>query len=272
MGKEYPSQGSSSPPVAALASRYQRGWGIVIDSNHGLDSGHRLSWPGMHRALVLYKQRFGHCDVPDDGGLLQKWVENQRVKRLPSATWADRIQDLGFSLRLSDPKPRTGGSTIMDGRGMGNGARGQQEGQRGGPEIGGKGESWEARLAELLKFKSKYGHCDVPSKWQGCLQTQGARGRKARGTKRSTDTNSGAEKGKMCKLSIWVHNQRLLQHRGELSPSREGRLHAIGFKFRLRKRCVLGCGWLGVMGWRRGVWASSSAGANLSNVIKPIQG
>lgn len=78
---------------------------------------------------------------------------------------------------------------------------------------------WQQRIAELVKFKSKYGHCDVPSKWQfGGL--------------------SGGEEVVSYELSIWVHNQRLLHHKGQMPVDRVAELLTIGFNFRLRRRQV----------------------------------
>lgn len=82
------------------------------------------------------------------------------------------------------------------------------------------GDTWDMRFAQLLKFREKYGHTDVPSRWQ------------------TTDAQRmiGRNKTESVELSTWVHNQRLLQHRGALFISRAEKLAEIGFNFRLRKR------------------------------------
>jgi Helicase associated domain. len=62
--------------------------------------------------------------------------------------------------------------------------------------------SFEARLGQLLEFKSKHGHCNVPKNWA---------------------VNQG--------LSKWVGMQRINYRRGDMSAEHQVRLEAIGFDF-----------------------------------------
>lgn len=125
--------------------------------------------------------------------------------RMPSATWADRILGLGFEgVRRHDK------SSIA----LIPGNWGVEKSRKRERNPG----AWDTKFAELLKFRDKYGHTDVPSKWHSTTEV-----RKMNKTESS-------------ELSTWVHNQRLLQHRGELISSRVEKLVGIGFNFRLRRR------------------------------------
>jgi len=63
---------------------------------------------------------------------------------------------------------------------------------------------WEKQYEELLKFKARFGHCNVPYK------------------------------GKLRRLGCWVFNQRILQRKGLLSSSRKRRLDEADFMWQVR--------------------------------------
>jgi len=64
------------------------------------------------------------------------------------------------------------------------------------------GVPWDERYGELKRYKDKHGHCNVSRSW-----TESPR------------------------LSNWVHNQRSLGNRGQLSLERKARLDALGFNW-----------------------------------------
>jgi hypothetical protein len=78
--------------------------------------------------------------------------------------------------------------------------------------AGGEGSSWEKRFAELLEFRSKHGHCEVPQNY-----------------KENTS------------LGIWVNKQRMEQKlriegkNSSLNDARLQRLESVGFRWAKRK-------------------------------------
>eukprot|EP00804_Cyclotella_cryptica_P011990 CCRYP_004468-RA/>CCRYP_004468-RA protein AED:0.11 eAED:0.11 QI:403/0.75/0.8/1/0.5/0.4/5/185/622 len=77
---------------------------------------------------------------------------------------------------------------------------------------GGEGSSWEKRFAELLEFRAKFGHCEVPQNYK--------------------DNTS---------LGIWVNKQRMEQKNrmegknSSLNDLRMQRLESVGFRWAKRK-------------------------------------
>jgi hypothetical protein len=67
-------------------------------------------------------------------------------------------------------------------------------------------DPWERRFQELVKFKQKSGHCNVPIRWSENRQ-----------------------------LGQWVENQRKFYSDGKLSKDRFQRLRNIGFRFKPRE-------------------------------------
>ena len=63
-------------------------------------------------------------------------------------------------------------------------------------------ELWENRFSELVRFKEKHGHCNVPPGWS-----------------------------EFPKLGNWVNTQRASYRRGSLTEERHRRLEKIGFRF-----------------------------------------
>lgn len=80
------------------------------------------------------------------------------------------------------------------------------------PTVGGEGSSWEKRFAELVEFKAKHGHCEVPQNYK--------------------DNTS---------LGIWVNKQRMEQKlrvegkNSSLNDVRLQRLESVGFRWAKRK-------------------------------------
>ena len=97
----------------------------------------RAQWWETHfRELQVFKKRLGHCNVPKDwpaNPALGNWVSTQRTQRreLPLGR-RRRLDQLGFTWQLILMSPR---------------------------------KRWEERYQELVAFKKRFGHCDVPAGW-----------------------------------------------------------------------------------------------------------
>ena len=93
------------------------------------------SWLRICGNLTAFKEIYGNCDVPfkwEDNPGLGIWVSNQRIKyknKILSSECVMRLEQLGF---VWDPLSA----------------------------------AWEEMFADLTAYKGKYGHCDVPSKWE----------------------------------------------------------------------------------------------------------
>jgi hypothetical protein len=94
------------------------------------------AWEEMFAALVAFKAKHGHCNVPKRGAehkTLGIWVSVQRkaqrnaLTRMTPARKA-RLDALGFEWDLLET-------------------------------------AWEEMFAALVAFKAKHGHCNVPQKW-----------------------------------------------------------------------------------------------------------
>ncbi|MFH2120305.1 MAG: Helicase associated domain protein [Pseudomonadota bacterium] len=92
------------------------------------------NWNELFTALLKFKEKIGHCNVPRDwpeNPDLSYWVSTQREnyrKRLLSPDRIERLEQIGFVW-----------DTIR--------------------------HSWEENYSALIEFKSATGHCDVPDKW-----------------------------------------------------------------------------------------------------------
>lgn len=102
-------------------------------------------WERKFRLLSEFRERHGHCNVPPHeksyGGLL-KWMAVQRTARKDGVLREDhfrRLGDLGLDWSVAAVEEESK----------------EMAAQR-----------WEARFAELLSFKERFGHCDVSSHWE----------------------------------------------------------------------------------------------------------
>jgi hypothetical protein len=85
--------------------------------------------------LVKYKEKNGHCNVPTKNGSLGEWISHQRSLFKSKKLKADRYEKLvgiGFAF----------------------------EGVKKEPDN----VKWNERYMELVKYKQKNGHCNVPFK------------------------------------------------------------------------------------------------------------
>lgn len=136
-----------------------------------------IRWRELFARLKQYHLTYGHADVPHgwrDDPQLAAWVSNQRDRHkkgiLSEAEFA-MLNDLGLTWKSRD--------------------------------VG----TWEDRLAEVVAFKAKHGHCEIPTVLR-----------------------------ENRKLGRFVNAMRSDRNRGTLSADRIAKLDAIGFVWASRKR------------------------------------
>lgn len=191
------------------------------------------AWEMNFAALIQFKNREGHCRVPQDrienGISLGTWVSNQRAKRKKmSIEYRQRLDDVGFvwdplvtqwedGLRLLRQYVKREGSCRVhskhqeDGFKLGAWVIHQRQSKSKMPvaqrekldELGFvwsiRDSIWEQGFAALKTFRSREGHCRVPDR----VVLDGF------------------------PLGIWVRTQR--HPRGNMSEERRQRLDDLGF-------------------------------------------
>ncbi|MCX6907067.1 MAG: helicase associated domain-containing protein, partial [Verrucomicrobia bacterium] len=144
-------------------------------------------WEARYAELLRYKQAHGNCDVPDvwkENPTLGRWVSRQRQLKKQDGLSQERmtmLEEIGFNWGTSKRASKLGTS---------KGAR----------------KPWEARYAELLRYKQAHGNCDVPTEWK-----------------------ENPELGK------WISNQRKLKKGGYLPQEQMRMLEEIGFNWGARE-------------------------------------
>jgi len=129
------------------------------------------AWAARIADLLGYRARFGHCRVPrrwKENPQLGKWVCEQRQaywEGRMQASRQQRLQWLGFNWCI------------------------------------GYGE-WEARLQELVEYRARFGHCNVPKTWEENRP-----------------------------LGAWVVAQRRRHMAATLDRPKQQRLHWLGFEW-----------------------------------------
>jgi hypothetical protein len=130
------------------------------------------SWEAHLAELADYRKLYGHCRVPArclENPVLANWVQFQRFSRKRgklSAKRLDRLNALGF---VWEP--------------------------RNDPSM-----EWDHRFAQLVAFRRRFGHCQVPYPWP-----------------------------RLPALGVWVKSLREQQQAGTLSPEHRARLDEIHF-------------------------------------------
>ena len=142
------------------------------------------TWERPFAELSAYRRRRGHCHLPSRSQKyrsLGHWVNYQRVLmrsgRL-SAERKQRLEQIGFDWVARGRSVEFRDSTYWNSK-------------------------WDRMLAKLARFKRRFGHCFVPTGWQGNPR-----------------------------LGPWVSRQRQLKQRGLLSKERQRKLEALGFDWR----------------------------------------
>ena len=130
-------------------------------------------WSSRFDELVRYKTKHGDCNVTFSQANLGKWVNRQRVAYKVNSLAQDRIDRLS-SIGFKWAQKATKGGT--------------------GPRV-----PWETRFNEVVQYKTKNGHCNVP-------QSQG-------------------------QLGTWVRHQRKAYKANSLARNRIDQLNSIGFEW-----------------------------------------
>jgi hypothetical protein len=151
--------------------------GFVFEA--GAETGLRKAenearWEKSFAALIEFKRIQGHFHVPRRGaanGTLGVWVQNLRRQKRRGRLREDRrrrLEEAQFTWAYESP-------------------------------------NWDRKFEELLAYKKRFGHCDVPARWPENRP-----------------------------LAHWVDNQRCWRRRGELRQDRIQRLDDIGFSWSTR--------------------------------------
>jgi hypothetical protein len=192
----------------------------------------------MLAELKRYKERFGHCNVPQgwrENPELGSWISNLRTARKnggPSAELKAQLDELGFiwntneylvEMMLAELKQfeeRFGHCNVPDkweeNRRLASWMSKVRQRQKKGTlsvdlkdrldELGfiwdTRDHRWETRYAELKHYKQRFGDCDVPFAWP-----------------------------ENTKLANWVGHQRAFHKSGMLSCTRKKQLDALGFEW-----------------------------------------
>jgi hypothetical protein len=202
-----------------------------------------INWNAKYSELKLFKERFNHCDVPQqwkENPSLGSWVIRQRTyKEYLSPDRITQLDKLGFKWSLYDYlwnkqynelkkyKKEFGNCEVSKGKGQYE-KLGEWVGKqrmdykhkfpRMTPEkieklnaIGFRwsipNTPWQERLKELAAFKARYGHCRVPHQW--------------------SDNPP---------LAAWVSIQRREYKNNKLKPERIQQLEELGFTWKIEPR------------------------------------
>jgi hypothetical protein len=135
-------------------------------------------WERMFRALKMFQRTHGHCDVPPNRhpDSLYAWQKKQRQRHAASGLHFKQLKKLRSIGAL---QKLTGAAEYFN-------------------------EMWEESFERLQRFQKRFGHCNVPARWQ-------------------EDE----------KLGAWVYTQRAQYKKGRLQPERVKRLEKLGIAWRL---------------------------------------
>jgi len=199
-------------------------------------SGDRTNelWEIRISELLAFRQKHGHCNVPD------KWSEHPSL-----GTWVGSLRGPRRRKTLSLDQVR----------------RLEQIGFQWNPH----GSSWETQFLALIEYKKRYGNCDVPAKWPndlvlanwtGTQRSLMKAGRLAKdrveqlnrvgfvwdrlnhswermlttlGTYKEANGNLEVSPKENPALSRWMDRQRQARTRGKLSRQRTLQLEKLGF-------------------------------------------
>jgi superfamily II DNA or RNA helicase len=193
-------------------------------------------WDERFGQLKAFKQRFGHCKVPEgweENKQLATWIAVQRTRRKQNKLSQDRIfrlESVGFVWaphtsmwdemfeRLSEYKKNFGHTNVPArwtedselGMWVSMQRRLHKKSQLSNTRVKRLDEieflwdplaaRWEEMFSALQGFKRDHGHCDVPIGWTENPQ-----------------------------LAYWVHTQRRVNRQGKLPADRFTRLDRLGF-------------------------------------------
>ncbi len=217
-----------------------------------------FSWDEWYGQLKAFRATNGHCNVrraDEPHRQLNRWVQNQRNFRRSGQLSEERIQ------RLDVLEFNWGSTEVFDKS---------------------KAKGWNERLKELAEYRSRFGDCDVPSKWteNPSLANWVSNIRQKRTPlsesdiasldalsfawikredlnvawadhlqqladykQRFGDCNVSVNWDENPSLGRWVNNIRSLRKHGRLAEARIATLDAMGFVWRVRNRTVRKLDW-----------------------------
>jgi len=193
--------------------------------NQAYESFHE-KWNRLFMELKEYKEKNGHCNMPTKMGVLGRWIRHQRTVFRSNKLKADRYEKLmGIGFVFEDVRFASNGNAhedvveehtiaatrIVEEEGITD-INGNVTSLEGMPalhnpppmnskrkEIGANVENWDRHFMELVEYKEKNGHCNIP-------------------------TNKGS-------LGNWIELQRKLFRSKKLKADRYENLVGIGFVF-----------------------------------------
>ena len=220
----------------------QDGLEAVDSTSEGEVTQSQYRWRVQFEALVEFKEKHGHCNVPrqyKENPQLGRWVNNQRWAECNGKLVPERkrqLDELGFVWSKSSDEAWEEMFRQLEEFQMEQGhcnvpqqyenpklgwwvntqrtakAEGQlvPERKRRLEELGfvwSKScvDAWEEMFRQLEEFKEAHGHCNVPSRYE-----------------------------KNPKLGVWVNTQRQAKAEGKMAPERERRLEDLGFVWRIQ--------------------------------------
>lgn len=261
-------------------------------------------WGEKYQELVDYQIEYGNCDVPSSYPRLGRWVGKQRTNHKNNKLSEDRItrlNKLGFAWdkleaqwetqyqKLVKYKQETGNCNVPAkysrdaslGTWAGKQRTANKEGSLSQDKIkkledlsfnwvvrrGHQNTKWETRYQELVKYRKKHGHCNVPhlyarnpslGKWVAYQRRLYRDNRLSENKKEKLNKLGFAwspfdiQWEEHCQelidykrqygncivpldypenpaLATWVHLQRQEHRRGKLNRDRTGRLNKLGF-------------------------------------------
>ena len=203
-----------------------------------------VNWLGMYDELVVFHKKYGHCNVPTryaKNPSLGGWVNTQRRDYRHNMISSERkykLEVLGFVWEIKKAhwqvmyaqliafQQKHGHCNVRrcypDTKALGEWVSGQrrnyklhklEENQinllnKLGFVWDALESRWQERYADLITFKQKHGHCNVPL--------------------RDPENKT---------FGLWVYNQRCLYRNGKLSNEHKQKLEALGFIWDINKVC-----------------------------------
>lgn len=199
-------------------------------------------WEASYRQLLLYKQKFGHCNVSvikkdKESYKLFVWCFSQRraLKRGEKSLTKDRIErlnEIGFLFDISKKPPKTSENELLENLRQLNSELGRTPVLRDLKTRGRFRKGKYARFGTYQKALIKAGmnNSDEDFWLRNFNKLSVSFANKIK------DGNGGKfrlDRSRNRQLSLWVSNQRQLYRRGHLLPSRIELLASINFPWRI---------------------------------------
>jgi hypothetical protein len=211
--------------------------GFVWRSNRWM--GKKLPWSTRYNELVAYKEKHGHCSVPSNERSLVTWIKHQRADYASGKMSKDRIKMLNaIDFGWGSVKKR---------------------------KVVSEPVSWSTRYNELVAYREKHGHCNVPTnlplaRWICMMRSNYNKDKLSKNRKELLDKIGFDFKSPLnpwisryhelvkykdhhghCNvpqsdgsLGTWVHHMRRHRKLGKISDERIKLLDKIGFVWSMR--------------------------------------